>query len=242
MRAVRLCLAGVIVVSVLVLVGGSARAGGSWLEWDRFAYSPGESAAGTTQFGPGCCGRGEPADGPYYLDLRRNDGTYEMPPLPDDVIPLNAALEISDGGSPWTASASFTVPDVEAGEYQVIHCNDPCTKLLGDLLIANLHVVADDGEDLLARRVDRLRTRLTAGLYRAKNRFVTKARLEVATDALDRRLDALEDEIGSLQSKLAGTAEKKDDGAGLIQGSLGLGGLVTGMALAWAAIRRRRVA
>jgi hypothetical protein len=30
--------------------------------------------------------------------------------------------------------ARFEIPDVPAGSYQILHCNDPCTTTLGDIV------------------------------------------------------------------------------------------------------------
>jgi hypothetical protein len=44
---------------------------------------------------------------------------------------------------PHHAVARFEIPDVSPGEYQITHCNSPCTKTLGDIIGGwDLHVIA----------------------------------------------------------------------------------------------------
>jgi hypothetical protein len=46
---------------------------------------------------------------------------------------------------PYGAIARFTLPDVAPGTYALLHCNDPCTTRLGDLLGGTLVVLEPDG-------------------------------------------------------------------------------------------------
>jgi hypothetical protein len=41
---------------------------------------------------------------------------------------------------PHQATIEFTVPDVPAGQYTVMHCNSPCTTTLGDVTFGLLIV------------------------------------------------------------------------------------------------------
>lgn len=128
-------LLGPLVLFVLLIPAAPARAGGTWLEFDRDAYAPGETARAQALVGHGQLGWVH--DGPFYAYLA------ESHQVPSEVgIPLgNLVLEEQ---SPTTVlvTLEFRVPDVAAGEYAVIYCNDPCTEGLGDLIGGSLTVVA----------------------------------------------------------------------------------------------------
>ena len=126
----------------LALAGAvPAHAGGSNLQFERDHYEPGERAIATGGFGPGCCDRGWLEDGPYYAWLVPSDETQRAEAtLPNDVVPIG---EVHLSQEPYQvngqtyfrniATVEFDVPDVPPGRYWVAHCNDPCTKELGDI-------------------------------------------------------------------------------------------------------------
>ena len=135
----------------LALAGAvPAHAGGSNLQFERDHYEPGERAVATGGFGPGCCDRGWLEDGPYYAWLVPSDETQQAEAtLPNDVIPIG---EVHLSQEPYQvngqtyfrniATVEFDVPDVPPGRYWVAHCNDPCTKELGDITGGLLQVGA----------------------------------------------------------------------------------------------------
>jgi hypothetical protein len=69
------------------------------------------------------------------------DGVASIQPqIPDDAVRVGE-VHISKEPFPSNttylvdvASAEFVVPDLPPGPYYLVHCNDPCTAALGDLL------------------------------------------------------------------------------------------------------------
>jgi hypothetical protein len=70
--------------------------------------------------------------------------------LPDGSIPVGIVeihlgpYQEADGDwyGPHHAVARFEIPDVSPGEYQIAHCNSPCTKTLGDIIGGwDVHVI-----------------------------------------------------------------------------------------------------
>ena len=79
---------------------------------------------------------GTPADGPWRAWIRPlddpDDPTFGALDIPDDAISVGD-IAITDEGGRGTATIDFVVPQVPAGDYELIHCNDPCTSTLGDI-------------------------------------------------------------------------------------------------------------
>jgi hypothetical protein len=142
-------LLGMLATCALVLVGASpAHAGGSWLPFERDHYEPGEHAVASGSFGPGCCDRGWLEDGPYYAWLVPYDDTQPAEGTLLDRVVRIGEIRLSQEPYQWNgqtyfrniATVEFVVPDLPPGQYSVFHCNDPCTKQLGDVTSAMLQV------------------------------------------------------------------------------------------------------
>ena len=134
----------VTVVMVMMSIGLPARAGGATWEFEDY-HRPGDVVESTTgvawAHGPGL---GTPADGPFLVYLLEQDATTQTwPEVPESAM-LVGAVEVRLGPywserdrfsiGPHTATARFEIPDLSAGIYQIIHCNDPCTTTLGDIV------------------------------------------------------------------------------------------------------------
>lgn len=85
---------------------------------------------------------GKPEDGPFLVYLAPNELVPQVwPGLPEEAL-LVGVVEVrtgpyTSGGysmGPHHAVARFEIPDVPAGTYQILHCNDPCTTTLGDII------------------------------------------------------------------------------------------------------------
>jgi hypothetical protein len=133
-------------VVLLGLLAGAvpARAGGSWLYPVADRYEPGDVATLVGYAGPGQQGWLE--DGPFYAYLEPAAGD-RPPSAQDGGQPLGPLTVEPTGRAGWEAlriTLSFRLPiDLAAGSYQVMYCNDPCAKGLGDLVGAMVDVGVD---------------------------------------------------------------------------------------------------
>lgn len=138
---------------LVVTAASSGSAGGSVWHFDDAEYQPGDIAETTTSVSWSHHGAlGTPGDGPFVIYLAPMDAVAESwPGLPDGSLPVGI-VEIHPGPylgadgewyGPNYAVARFEIPDVAPGEYQIAHCNSPCTTTLGDIIGGwDLHVIA----------------------------------------------------------------------------------------------------
>ncbi|MBA2327161.1 MAG: hypothetical protein H0V95_11030 [Actinobacteria bacterium] len=142
-------------IALVVLAVGlwdrPAQAGGSVWKFDAERYRPGERAfawaAVAWEHSPAL---GTPEDGPYFVYLAPSEpGTPNLPwpPIPSGAVRVAEVvvdLEPYDAGGvkygPHHATIEFTVPDLPAGQYTVMHCNSPCTTTFGDVTFGLLIV------------------------------------------------------------------------------------------------------
>jgi hypothetical protein len=136
----RLAVLGALVTLAVTLGSASpAGAGGSNWTFDQPSYLPGEVATARGDFGPGCCDRGWLDDGPYLAWITPYPADGE---LPDGEALLVGDVRLAQEPIRWNdqtsfvnvATVVFVVPDVPPGPYVLLHCNDPCTAPLGDLV------------------------------------------------------------------------------------------------------------
>lgn len=119
-------MASVILVAIAMAIASPAAAGGSWLEFERAVYFPGEEAVAVGSVSRGQLGWVE--DGPFFAYLSDQAGYLQT----GDVYLGELEFEVSRD---WLrTSLRFTVPDLEAGHYAFVYCNDPCTDGVGDLI------------------------------------------------------------------------------------------------------------
>jgi hypothetical protein len=140
------------VVVAGVLTAGPAAAGGSTWEFPDPEVAPGETVFAWVQVAwdhnPSL---GTPADGPWLAWIQPLDAQQAANPRPDGlggaifVGEIMVSDEPYDAGGirfgPHHATISFVLPDVPSGEYELVHCNDPCTKSLGDVTWGSFRVV-----------------------------------------------------------------------------------------------------
>lgn len=139
-----------------------------------------------------------PQHGPFYgyistRDPRRGRGVF-APPLPPDALRIGEVrFEETKEAGVLEAVLEFVVPQLEPGYYALHHCNDPCTRQIGDTWTTPITIAADRGDALLARDLDRLDRRLD--------------RLQPVVQILRRRLtskvERLNGEVESLKDELA---------------------------------------
>jgi hypothetical protein len=132
----------------LVLLAGAvlgwaspAHGGGSTWDVEPDVAAPGERVeVGTCVAWAHNGNLGTPEDGPYSMwvsPLGSNGTGGGVAQVPDGAVPVGE-ITIDEGGlwkncGPNAAHISFTVPNLPPGEYELIHCNEPCTDVLGDI-------------------------------------------------------------------------------------------------------------
>lgn len=145
-----------IVVTALVVlsVAATAQAGGSVWHFEGY-HEPGETVESTTSIAWGHPDLGSPSDGPFFLYLAPQDlELQKWPSIPEEAM-LVGIVEAHEGpyvGSdgelygPHHAVARFEIPDVPPGVYQILHCNEPCTSTLADIVGGwDLRIAGGDG-------------------------------------------------------------------------------------------------
>lgn len=135
----------VVIAGCLVLptaIPGSA--GGAVWHFDGVEYAPGEIAEAYTSVSWGHNGSlGRPEGGPYLLYLDQAGAVAESwPGIPEEamlvgIVEINLSPYWAEDGlsyGPYHAIARFEIPQVAPGQYQILHCNEPCTTMLGDII------------------------------------------------------------------------------------------------------------
>ena len=203
--------------SSLLVVGDPAQAGGgTWTFEDQglnreAIFTPGALVRASTSLPlEGVVSRarynkgaywGGPEHGPYYgyISGPSLPGRRPMaPPLPDDAVRVGE-VRFDETRRPGVLDVSldFVMPDLEPGYYTLHHCNDPCTRQIGDLMSTSITVVEDRGQALLAGRIQRLEGRDTGFRFRVEDRIddlkSTDAGLETDVAALQNKMEELAD-------------------------------------------------
>jgi len=154
--------------TLLIVVGMGAAlpalAGGAVWEFEQY-QRPGEEVVAITSVVWDDTSLGTPEQGPYYVYLAPMDVDFTWPGLPEEAV-LVGLVEVYEGPyqdragylmGPNHAVARFEIPDIEPGSYQILHCNDPCTDTLGDIIGGwDLRILSgSDGrpEDVVAAEV-----------------------------------------------------------------------------------------
>jgi hypothetical protein len=216
MKSSRALLVGAIFGVVTFIAPPANAGGGSWFinghDAGRAVVVAGEQVEVRANVWLGENGRGEegegfhagPEHGPFYFYVVGREGEDWgpfPPPLPETAIYV-ADVEF---GSPERysvpAGATFTMPELEPGAYSLLHCNDPCTRQLGDLMSTPFTLVEDGSEARLTERFDKLERRLFDQDQRVGNEFRIVRRdlssefreLRSEVTALRRRITAIEE-------------------------------------------------
>jgi hypothetical protein len=222
-----LCAVGLVVLPVT-----QARAGGSPIEWDRTVYATGETAHGTVDFFRGCCDRGTPADGPYFAYLLSRSNRDEIPPMPEEAVEVGSVSLRLTSEESGIAEFTFIVPRVSPGRYGVIACNDPCTKILGDVTDFGFEIVQNPSQTevlpLIKRREGRMKERMARLRQRVEE---LELRVPYGLATVVERVTDLEARVARLERDL----EEDASTPGALS-LLALGGMGAAGALLW---RRR---
>jgi hypothetical protein len=160
----------------------------------------------------------------------QTDRTYP-PPLPENALYVgDVVFSDTDDQQVMDVTLDFVMPDLEPGEYYLLHCNDPCSRQIGDTMSTAITVVADQGQAFLASRMYRQDRVLFNLRYRAREEMNN---LRGVTGRLERTVDSMELKIASLERRLelASRPESASEPQSLWPWAIGLASL--GLLLAW---------
>lgn len=237
MRRVLLLMATTVTVLGLP---ATSEAGGNWIEFDEYYPRPGEVVTARLEhYGEGTKLE---AHGPYYLWLTANRaGWRQPPPLAPGSIRLGEVRFLGQRG--LRAKATFTLPDVEPGEYIVQVCNDPCTRTIAEVDSTWFPVVLDPALARVRDRLETLRGEVREALEQAENakEFATAQQDEVeSVGVLSARVEALSNRVEELEQETAAEDTEGIPGLALLAGLLAaaVAGYVGGR-LAGRSARRR---
>lgn len=94
----------------------------------------------------------------------------------------------------------FVMPEVEPGRYSLLHCNDPCTRQIGDMLSTPITVVEDSGERFIVGAINDIDRALFNVRYRVRNRV---NRVQRDLGKVGSNVSSLETKIEWLEARVA---------------------------------------
>jgi hypothetical protein len=150
-------------------------------------------------------------------------------------------VEFSDSDDPrvMDVNLDFVMPEVEPGNYGLVYCNDPCTRLIGATMPTRITVVEDEGQAFLARHLNRMdRTLINLGA-RSGNRV---KRLESETSRLSSRIDAMGNRISNLAEQIEVGSQREPAPSSSPWEPLGIGAGAAALIFAVVSRFRRRPA
>ena len=142
-------------VTTLMITSVAYGGGGAIWEFEGY-HRPGDIVESTTAVTWNYDATpGTPQEGPYLLYLAPMNVEIDSWPQPPEESLLVGIVEVREGPftdddrssyGPNHAAARFEIPDVPTGRYQILHCNDPCTKTLGNI-VGGWHLRVIEGPD-----------------------------------------------------------------------------------------------
>jgi hypothetical protein len=141
---VRLSLVASLTLTLLVVFAASGHAGGTWLEFERDSYRPGDVVRGHAEVGPGS--QGWVDDGPFHARLRMLDDTGVVSGAEDISLGPVRVEELS--AERVAVEVEFVLPDVADGGWYLVVCNEDCVTGLGSL-VGGMVTVAGGAPDTL---------------------------------------------------------------------------------------------
>jgi hypothetical protein len=147
-----------IAAAAIALTADAAAAGGSGMQFDRAEYLPGDTgrASGTISV-TDIPEAGWLEDGPFYgwiIEQGRHraliDAGWTWPSVPTEAVRLGEVVAEPAATACCTRSftLAFSAPDLPRGRYDLLICNDPCTKSLGDFTGGGLAINAPGAPSL----------------------------------------------------------------------------------------------
>ena len=159
-----------------------------------------------------------PQHGPFYAYISPSDpngpGDY-APPLPKDALLVGEVRweETKDPGV-LEAVLEFTVPELPPGHYVLDHCNDPCTRQIGDTWTTRIKIVGTEDDAFLARSIGHIETRLNTAQpalrIRVRNLTEKLERLTIAVKSMREDLAERErEEVTEAEKEVAPVAQDR---------------------------------
>jgi hypothetical protein len=182
--------------------------GGSYLEFDRTHYLPGDAGVATTYVSVPRGKIGLFDRGPFYLFAVPEGMLREGRPIPASAIRVGTFTVEKEKGSSYELRAEFTAPEITSGSYFMGLCDDPCTTAgFREPLFGSISIVATRREGELLTQLGTLRGKLF-GVRREARR--AERRLERVQDELATQLtfgaserERMSAQIEQLETKLA---------------------------------------
>jgi hypothetical protein len=176
-----------------------------------------------------------PEEGPFYgyiVPAHPIDDAFP-PPLPDNALYVGEVVfSGTDDSQIMDVNLDFVLPDLEPGEYYLLHCNDPCTRQIGDTMSTRITVVEDQGQAFIADRMNRFDRTLINLRARSGNRVHN---LESVASRLSSQVNSMEAQLATLERQLERASQAKPVSASPPWGPLAIG---AGMASLIAALAR----
>jgi hypothetical protein len=250
MRGIRgLLLTAMVGTSMLVAPTEAFANGGSYLEFDRTHYLPGDQGTALAYVSVPKKHEDLLEQGPFHLfAITEGPLVREGRPIPPGATRI-ATFTIEEERNRWyELRATFTTPQLASAYYDMAFCNDPCTiSGFGGSLAGSISVVATRREAELLTENDRLRSRLFGAKREARK---AERRLEETESQLDAQLAfgsteraELSAEIERIETQLAAARARANASSGRTPFDPWVVGailLVTSVA-AVLAFRRRRI-
>lgn len=188
MRGIRrLLLAAMVGASMFLAPADAIANGGSYLEFDRTHYLPGDRGVALAYASVPKKSEELLERGPFHLfAVPKGMALREGRPIPSGAIRLGTFTIEEEEDGYFELRAAFTAPRLPSGYYDMALCNDPCTiSGFGGSLVGSISIVATRREAELLTENDRLRSRLF-GERRESRR--AERRLEEVESQLDAQL------------------------------------------------------
>jgi hypothetical protein len=245
-HAKRRFLGAALAVSLLVVMPTSASAnGGSYLEFDRTHYLPGDPGVAISYVSVPPKKMSLFERGPFYLFAVPEGMLREGMPIPAAAIRLGTFTIRAEEDHAFELRAAFTAPRLDSGLYFMGFCNDPCTIAgFREPLVGSISIVATRREGALLTANATLRGKLFGARREARK---AERRLEKAQGELETQLtfgagerDRMSARIEMLETQLAAARARVADQAGRTPFDPWVVGAIVLVALVAAALALRR--
>lgn len=197
----RVLLTAMVGASSLVAPGEAFANGGSYLEFDRTHYVPGDQGVALAYVSVPKRNEDLLEGGPFYLfAVPKGLSIREGRPIPSGSVRLGMFTIEEEKNDYYELRAAFTAPQLASDYYDTALCNDPCTIAgFGGSLVGTISIVGTRREAELLTENDRLRSRLF-GVRREARR--AEGRLAVAEDELETQLTFRSSERAELSAEI----------------------------------------
>ena len=219
MHAKRRFLGAALAVSLLIVMPTSASAnGGSYLEFDRTHYVPGDAGVAIAYVSVPRRKASLFDRGPFYLFAVPEGRLREGMPIPAAAIRLGTFTIEEEKHHSFELRATFTAPQLDSGLYFMGFCNDPCTIAgFREPLVGSVSIVATRREGALLTANATLRGKLFGARREARKaeRRLEKARGELETqlafgagerDRMSARIETLETQLAAARARITDQA------------------------------------